>query len=240
MSESFVCGDPGALVSYVYDECEPEERNIIAAHLARCVSCARDVDEMGATRRDLVSWSPPAADLGFRIPDPEGPVKASWWRAPLPAWAQAAAAVLIFGAGLSTGWARSPGVGPQPRAQTAAAAAATADAASRTELAAMEQRLEAEMARLRTAATPAAAPEGRPGDDAIMRRVQTLVEESEERQRREFTLRAVELARDFEAQRRVDLASMRETFGQFQGVAGAEIRQQREAIDRIMISLQER
>ena len=41
------------------------------------------------------------------------------------------------------------------------------------------------------------------------------------------------MARDFEAQRRVDMASVRETVGQFQGVTGTEIRQQREAIDRI-------
>jgi len=49
----------------------------------------------------------------------------------------------------------------------------------------------------------------------------------------EFTLRSVEMARDFEAQRRIDMASVREAVGQFQGVTGNEIRQQREAIDRI-------
>jgi len=70
-------------------------------------------------------------------------------------------------------------------------------------------------------------------DEAIMRRVQALVEQSEERQRREFTIRSVELARDFEAQRRVDLASVRQTVGQIQGTTGAEVRQQREAIDQI-------
>jgi hypothetical protein len=66
-----------------------------------------------------------------------------------------------------------------------------------------------------------------------MRRVQALVEESEERQRREFTLRSVDLARDFETQRRVDLATIRDTMGQLQGVTGAEFRQQRDAIDRL-------
>jgi hypothetical protein len=66
-----------------------------------------------------------------------------------------------------------------------------------------------------------------------MKKMEALVTESEERQRREFTLRSVELARDIEAQRRIDMASVRETFGQFQGVTGTEIRQQREAIDQI-------
>jgi hypothetical protein len=66
-----------------------------------------------------------------------------------------------------------------------------------------------------------------------MKKVEALVAQSEERQRREFTLRSVELARDFEAQRRIDMATVRDSMGQFQGVAGTEIRQQREAIDRI-------
>jgi hypothetical protein len=66
-----------------------------------------------------------------------------------------------------------------------------------------------------------------------MQKIEALVAQSEERQRREFTLRSVELARDIEAQRRIDMASVREAVGQFQGVTGTEIRQQREAIDRI-------
>jgi len=70
-------------------------------------------------------------------------------------------------------------------------------------------------------------------DEDIMTKVEALVAQSEERQRREFTIRSVEMARDFEAQRRIDMASVRETVGQFQGVATTEIRQQREAIDRM-------
>jgi hypothetical protein len=104
------------------------------------------------------------------------------------------------------------------------------DAVSRTDLADVERRLRAEMGDLRDATRPTQAAVS---DEAIMRKVQALLEQSEERQRREFTLRSVELARDFETQRRVDLASVRETVGQLQGVTGAEIRQQREAIDRI-------
>jgi hypothetical protein len=70
-------------------------------------------------------------------------------------------------------------------------------------------------------------------DGEIMKKVEALLAQSEERQRREFTLRSVEMARAFETQRRVDMASVRETVGQIQGVTGTEIRQQREAIDRI-------
>ena len=85
---------------------------------------------------------------------------------------------------------------------------------------------------MRTAA-PAPVRQATSSDDEILKKVEALVAQSEERQRREFTLRSVEMARDFEAQRRIDMATVRETVGQFQGAAGTEIRQQREAIDRI-------
>jgi hypothetical protein len=81
--------------------------------------------------------------------------------------------------------------------------------------------------------TPAAAAAAPVNQDAVMRQVKSLLEESEERQRRDFTLRMVEQASAFEQQRRVDLASVRTTMGQSQGAIGTEVRQQREAIDRI-------
>ena len=70
-------------------------------------------------------------------------------------------------------------------------------------------------------------------DDAIMQRVQALLAQSEERQRIEFTERTVRQASAFEAQRRADLDTVRTTLGQFQGTTGAEVRQQRQAIDEI-------
>ena len=230
MSEIFECGDSGALVAYLYDECEPEVRDAIAAHLARCVSCSSEVEAFGWTRQQLGTWTPPVAELGFQMPGPALEHRLPWWRAPLPAWAQAAAAVLIFGAGLSIGLARGTSV-TERVTSVRPAVTTVADTPSRGDLSQMEQRLRAEMAQLRTAAPVGAA--ASTSDEAIMRRVQALVEQSEERQRREFTIRSVELARDFEAQRRVDLASVRQTVGQIQGTTGAEVRQQREAIDQI-------
>ena len=236
MSESFECGDTGALVAYVYDECEPEVREVITAHAARCASCAAEIEGLGWTHQQLGAWMPPLAEVGFRMSVPSFERSLPWWRAPLPAWAQAAAAVLVFGAGLSIGLARGSGVDQAASSQPSLVTAG--DAASRSDLARMEQRLKNEMAQLRTAASAARIPEApsaaRAGSGgATMQEVQALVEQSEERQRREFTLRSVELVRDVETQRRVDLASVRETLGQIQGVTGAEVRQQREAIDQI-------
>lgn len=242
MSESYTCGDAGALVAYLYDECDPEIRESIDAHLATCVPCAREIEGLGRTRRLLGDWAPPIPELGFQVPAPVLEEKRPWWRAPLPAWAQAAAALLIFGAGLVMGVSR-PSTGPASDAP-AAQAAAPAPAASRSDLAQLEQRLRAEMTRLRAGATmgqagavPVAA-QASAGDDAIMRRVEALIAESEKGLRTEFTLRAVEQRRDLEALRRVDLASVSERFGQSLGQTNAEIRQQREAINFLLVSQQ--
>ena len=231
MSETFECGDAGALVAYLYEECEPELRKVIAGHLLRCESCSSEIDSLGWTRRNLQVWTPPAPELGFQIPVPKPDSQIPWWRAPLPAWAQAAAALLIFGAGLSLGLVRGPAEAPQVSSRPATDAAAT-NIATRSELSQLEQRLKSELAQMRTAA-PAPVRQATSSDDEILKKVEALVAQSEERQRREFTLRSVEMARDFEAQRRIDMATVREAVGQFQGVAGTEIRQQREAIDRI-------
>src|SRR5689334_18705858 len=134
MTKDLRCGDPAALAGYLYGECDADERDAMAAHLAACPSCAEEIATLQATREQLAEWTPPAARLGFRIaaedaggdsaaagsrgswpraagastagPAPldedrgagrRGDSPAPWWRwSPLPAWAQAAAAVLLF------------------------------------------------------------------------------------------------------------------------------------------------
>ena len=107
MSQTFTCGDPGALVSYLYDECEPHERRAISAHVAVCRACAEELASLGATRELLGAWSPPDAQLGFRVVSDAPPSNVlrppRWWQQPMPAWAQAAAAAVIFATGLTLG-----------------------------------------------------------------------------------------------------------------------------------------
>ena len=135
MTQTYRCGDYAALMGYLYDDCEPEEREAIATHLQSCRPCATELEVLTGTRRQLASWAPPDTRLGFQITPtadesrviPFGsakPASAAWWRQPLPAWAQLAAALVIFAAGLSIGTARgatveSPAVGasPEVRAQ---------------------------------------------------------------------------------------------------------------------------
>jgi len=233
MSLTFECGDKNALVAYLYEECEPELRDVISGHLTRCDSCSSEIDGLGWTRRRLEGWTPPMPELGFQMPVPVQEARVPWWRAPMPAWAQAVAALLIFGVGLSVGLARGPVAESQVASNPPAVATEKppANSATRTELAQLEERIKAEITQLRNV-TPVRQVVSS-SDEEVMKKVEALLAQSEEKQRREFTLRSVEMARDFEAQRRIDMASVREAVGQFQGVTGTEIRQQREAIDRI-------
>ena len=94
------CDEKDRLVGYLYDECSAAERSAVEAHLSRCAvvrgrtrraeGCADAPGRLErAARRTLasvsrVSRSPP--DASHRT-----------WT--LPAWAQAAAAVLVLAAG---------------------------------------------------------------------------------------------------------------------------------------------
>src|SRR5688500_4336321 len=133
MNDINVCGNHEALIGYLYDECEPAEREAVAAHVALCASCADEIRALGDTRAHLVSWATPALPLGFQLTRTEaeapakvlehaGPASRSsksggWWRQPLPAWAQAAAAVVIFAAGMSVNIVRLSDEAPAAVAQ---------------------------------------------------------------------------------------------------------------------------
>jgi len=125
MNDRTPCATPEALITYVYDECEPAERTSITSHVAMCPLCAEEVRALSDTRAHMASWSPPALPLGFQItrtgsdqsakvldfgaavaPEPRSG-EGGWWRRPLPAWAQMAAAVVIFAAGMSVSAFRS-------------------------------------------------------------------------------------------------------------------------------------
>jgi hypothetical protein len=138
MNDITRCPSHELLVTYLYDECDPAERDAIAAHLALCASCPEEVQGLRDARVHLAAWSPPAMPLGFQLTRTESePSKvlrpAAWWRRPLPAWAQAAAAAVIFAAGMSAGAARSGDPGIENAAtRSDTPAAITAPVASNT------------------------------------------------------------------------------------------------------------
>jgi hypothetical protein len=137
----------------------------------------------------------------------------------------------VFGAGLAVGTA-SRGASPA----AAPAGATTAAAVSRGELSAMEERLRAEFAKLAApvVTAPVATTADADHEQAIMRRVVTMLNESEERQRRELAMRTTQVLRDIEIQRKVDMATVQQNIGQIQGVTGAELQRQRELYNMLM------
>jgi anti-sigma factor RsiW len=249
MSPIYQCGNHEGLVGYMYDECDPGERAAIDAHLVICAACAAELAALQSTRIQLASWSPPEADLGFAISRPQAsgprPQRAeAWFGRPLPVWAQAAAAIVIFAAGLSLGIARGTMRDvPSSVVATAPAGPAGAENVTASSLDALERRLRGEIAQLRPAAATAAAAappstvaRGGPSDveGQLLARVRALIDESEQRQQRELALRTAQLVRDFDSQRRVDLEQIQRNFGQIEGLAGAEVREQRQMLNYLM------
>ena len=244
MTETYTCGDHGALVSYLYDECTPAERRAVAAHLVMCGACAEELIALGGTREQLAMWTPPDAQLGFQI-SPEQSTSnilrpARWWRQPMPAWAQAAAAIVIFATGVTLGTLRGvmapangESQGPAAIRSNPTVATNTSNAApiTRADLVALEQRLRSEMSQTRPVSQNVAAS---PADARIFERVRVMIDESEQRQRRELALRSAELVRDFDAQRNVDLARIERTLGQMDGTTGVEVAQQRQMLNYLM------
>jgi hypothetical protein len=149
MNDMNPCGTHEALIAYLYDECEPSERESIAAHVALCALCTDEIQSLRDTRAHLGAWSPPSIALGFQITRTEvdQPAKvlrpAAWFRQPLPAWAQVAAAAVIFAAGMGVSAVRStdaPAVASvgQPGVSVTPVAATTV---SRNELARLDARI---------------------------------------------------------------------------------------------------
>jgi hypothetical protein len=244
------CEDRERLVSYLYDDGSDAERAAVEAHLTRCVACAAELAELRAVRASLVDWQPPETALGFRITRDRGDAPArSWW--PLPAWAQAAAAVLVLGAGaglanleirydtqgltMRTGWAREAGAGETrrsdhfiPPVKNTPAVAVTA-----RDLAALEERLRTEIAHNTRTSAPETAGSGASSRD-LLQQVRALVAESEQRQQKELALRLTQALTDVESQRRADLVRIEQNMGQIEGLTGQEAVRQREMLNYLM------
>lgn len=213
-----------ALVALLYDELDAGERADIEAHLASCAACRQEASALRALRLELPAWTPPERELGFAIVDrtarSERVTRSAW---ALPAWGLAAAAALVLAAGAAianldvsygndgfrvrTGWSRSDG-------EPAPATVAPAQSAEwRAELAGLERRLRAELGGgpVRTASsTP------RSDSEDVLRRVQTLIGQSEARQQRELALRLAQVLNDFDRQRQTDLVRIQQGFGQLE------------------------
>src|SRR5512139_441841 len=242
MKQQGTCLDKESLVAYLYDEGDEAERRRAEDHLAGCASCAREVRELRSVRSTLRRWEPAGEAPGFRLvqdaPAPEA--RRAWWR--LPAWAQAIAAVMVLAVGaaianlevrygndglvLRTGWQRQE----PPRSGPIQAAVPATGAPWRTDLSALERRLREEFvapAPLRNASAPVAPSLS---DEQLLARVRQIVQESEQRQRRELGMRIAEVLRDVDVQRRGDLVRIENGLGALENRTGLEVAQQRQML----------
>jgi hypothetical protein len=230
MSIQFTCDDKQTLVSYLYGETDHATRQAVEAHLAACAACASEVTSLGDVRSELGLWVPPEVELDFTIVKKSDLLAsnvlrpARWWNV-VPAWAQAAAAILVIAAGasianlqvrsgpdgfsVSTGWmgAQAPTLGASDRD-------AVGVEAWRPALVSLEQQLRNEIRSTREQDTRVAA--RAPGEDATIRRVQQLIAESEQRHERALAMRFVEFTRDMDRQRRADLVRISQGFGNYE------------------------
>src|SRR5919108_1267381 len=145
MSRAFQCDDKDTLIAYLYGEVDEEMRQQVRAHLRTCAACADEVEGLQAVRRDLLEWQPPEMALNFSIVQKPATVlrPARWSVSALPAWAQVAAAALVFAVGaaianvqvryasdgvtVTTGWMSQPTAVVGPAGQTAVAGTNSAD-----------------------------------------------------------------------------------------------------------------
>jgi hypothetical protein len=232
------------LVGYLYEDIDPVERAAFERHLPSCVPCRTELQVLSEVRDGLAEWAAPdvSAGIGGRTPRTamrlvETPQRAAGWRSfvDAPVWLQAAAAMLVVAASLgianinltysknglsvTSGWMRpSPVVAPAAVAQAPAPSPAVAEP-WRQELTALEERLLQEIS-----ARPAVSPGGSQADDeALLRRVRLLIQESEQRQQRELALRVAEVARDAQTQRQADLVKIDRSLGLIQSRTGVEV-----------------
>ena len=231
------------LIGYLYEDIDPVERAAFDRHLAVCAECRHELGQLGLVRQRLEEWTPPepafltdarAVMDDRRVPARilQGPVPAPPpKRFDLPVWAQVAAAMLFVGlaAGLAnlrvtynaeglsvtTGWMKTA---PPPVEPAPVAAPAPDPAPWKADLAALEQQLRGEMGRA-TAQTVT----NRSDDAETIRRLRTLIDESEKRQQRELSLRVAEISGDLRAQRAMDLRNMSRNLTEIQTTTGADL-----------------
>src|SRR5579862_1042257 len=96
------------LVAYLYGDIDPLQRAAFDAHIATCERCRQELAELRGVRGRLETWTAPESEGPLAIGAPlfddaplalDGPRRPDRWRAlrEVPAWAQVAAALLVFG-----------------------------------------------------------------------------------------------------------------------------------------------
>jgi hypothetical protein len=238
-----MCDSKELLVAYLYDELDSSAKRTYESHVSSCAECRDEIASLRATRGQLAGWTPPEPDFGFRIVRGAAAPPPSRFRI-TPAWGLAAAAMLVLAIGAAianldvrygpdglavrTGWQHSTGApATDPNGATPVDWKVRAEALDKR-----VRDLEQAIARSEASPIQRAAVSDR-ADAAVLEQVRELVGQSETRQQRALAARLQQLTRDFDAQRRVDLAAIDQGMARLQSTSGAEVKQYRDAIQRI-------
>jgi len=240
------------LVAYLYDDIEPASRASFDAHLAACRRCRDELADLRGVRSQPGKWAPPEPMFATSH---QPPVASHWWNV-IPAWAQVAAALLFLGvaAGIAnldvrynndgltvrTGWSKSAAASSVAQDTSAArttspaspVSAASEPAPWRADLAALERQLRREFhaSVVPGTARPLNASVG-DSEAGLLRRVRTMIDESERRQQTELALRVAGALHDVNAQRNADLVRINQNLGLMQQDMGVEVLKNRKTLD---------
>ena len=243
-----MCDSKELLVGYLYDELDPATRRTFETHAAGCAECRHELAELRATRGRIAMWTPPEPDLGFRvIRSPSAPPPVRFRIA--PAWGLAAAALLVMALGAAianleirvdatglsvrTGWQRG-GDAAVAVERTTGAGGVTTTVDWKAQAEALDRRLRDLEQSMASRPAPAQAAAVDASDSELIQRVHDLVSQSETRQQRVVAARLAELARNFDAQRKLDLAAIDQGMTRLQSTSGAEVKQYRDLTQRVI------
>jgi len=238
-----MCDSKELLVGFLYDEIDPVSKRTFERHLMTCADCREELAALGATREQIALWAPPDADLGFRI------VRGATEPAPSrfrffsfsPAWGFAAAALLLLalGAGIANLDVRYGTDGLAVRTGWHHGADVQA-AVTQVDWKAQAQQLDRRLRDLERAASQPSAIQNvsassAMSDTELLQRVRDIVGQSETRQQRAVAARLTDLMREYDAQRRLDLATIDQGMTRLQNTSGAELRQTKEYLRQMLV-----
>jgi hypothetical protein len=227
-----IADDHDALLDYLYEEGDPAQRLKIARHLQTCTTCSVAVLEFQTVRGMLSEWKPPASQLGFRVVQDGEMVSAAprraWWVPPgrLGVLAQAAAAVLLFAAGVAVSQLHidyrdgtlTLRTRPEPPPISARNSSIELPPSSLETVGSGSSQTSTNFSPVstpqpvRSGAAPTVATNAAEVEQ-LLQRVRAMIEQSEIRQQRELALRLSQVAREVDTQHQADLLRIQQDFG---------------------------
>ena len=230
------------IVAYLYDDITPLERAAFESHLDACAACRDELAGLGEVRTQMAHWAPPTFSHQSPVASPQSAVEdgqsRGFWTG-MPVWMQTAAALLVVGvaAGAANINVHHDATGFTVRTgwmQPASAQAAVDAEPWRAELAKLESEIQSSRAAgqqaVQTVATVAPARLSA-SDDEVVRKMKSLVADSEKKQENELALRIAQASRERQAERYQDLSNIQRLLGVVQTTAtntGFEVRRLQE------------